>query len=275
MAACALTVRAGEPRVVGPAGSEAAAASLRFAELWTCGSVDASQEIQDLARSACLHGRVIHAKEDDDFLLLSSNRHKGVFYKKLSWVFGPDASSSFAGKDAIQVCDSLGMSKEWLEQKVRQGKKFKLVVFPVFAGDTFDCKPATWQNVATLVAKLFPEVAAKVERHLPAIQKASYEELSREAQAQDSTYDFSQINWAGREVDPRYMSLARLAEAEGTLVQVRQFLYDELGLANLFKGDGFGYSDSGERQAPEFLAENRRLEDIPGCVIVDLHFAAS
>lgn len=54
-------------------------------------------------------------------------------------------------------------------------------------------------------------------------------------------------------------------------MQVRQFLYDEIGASQLFAGDGFGREDDGSITAREYLADNLKLSVIPGCVLVDLH----
>ena len=90
------------------------------------------------------------------------------------------------------------------------------------------------------------------------------------------------------------------------LVEVRQFLYDEIGLKNLFTGSGrtatelpraraavqriygglgaegaedakeeenkggCGVAEGGEGGVLEYLAANTLLADIPGCVVVDL-----
>jgi hypothetical protein len=55
-----------------------------------------------------------------------------------------------------------------------------------------------------------------------------------------------------------------------SLVQVRQFLWDELGLKGIFRGDGFTYDDHGERGYEEFLACNLRLREIQGAAVMPL-----
>merc|ERR1712151_578781 len=106
-------------------------------------------------------------------------------------------------------------------------------------------------NVERLVMKVYPEVAAKVCRHLPEIRSTPFAELQRRA-----GYSMYDVNLKGREVDPRYMSAVRLHALEPSLVQVRQFLYDEIGMSTLFVGDGISMEDDGSRGVPEFLAEN-------------------
>merc|ERR1712228_595449 len=142
-------------------------------------------------------------------------------WKRLSWVFGPDALPGFLGKSARDVCISLGFESSWIDAKVAAGTVFKIAVFPVQSAGDFQCAQAIWDNVERLVMKVYPEVAAKVCRHLPEIRSTPFAELQR--QAGYSMYD---VNLKGREVDPRYMSAVRLQALEPSLVQVRQFLYD-------------------------------------------------
>ena len=57
---------------------------------------------------------------------------------------------------------------------------------------------------------------------------------------------------------------------EPSLIHVRQLLYDELGLRNLFRGDGFTYDDDGKRGPPEYLARNVPLGEIEGVAVMDV-----
>ena len=67
------------------------------------------------------------------------------------------------------------------------------------------------------------------------------------------------------------MSLQRLARiAEPSAVQVRQFLWDEIGLKGLYRGDGLSYDDDGQPGNREFLARQMPLSAIEGAVVVDV-----
>ena len=76
----------------------------------------------------------------------------------------------------------------------------------------------------------------------------------------------------GESPSEHYMSLQRFLRLgpSPSLVQVRQFLWDELGLKGLFSGDGFTYDDHGERGSEEFLACNKRLREIQGASVVQV-----
>ena len=89
-----------------------------------------------------------------------------------------------------------------------------------------------------------------------------------------------QANLAGRDpatgesAHPNYMSLQRLVkrigEADPSMVEVRQWLWDEIGMKKLFKGDGYTYDDNGTRGPLEYLARNAPLADIQGIVVLDV-----
>ena len=54
------------------------------------------------------------------------------------------------------------------------------------------------------------------------------------------------------------------------MVQVRQFLWDEVGIKGLFTGDGRTMNDQGHVGPQEYLAKNMRLDAIPGCAVLDV-----
>lgn len=67
------------------------------------------------------------------------------------------------------------------------------------------------------------------------------------------------------------MSLQRLVRIEEpTLVQCRQFLWDEIDLKKLYSGDGYTVDDDGNRGPMEYLTRQARLDEIEGVVVVDV-----
>ena len=90
-------------------------------------------------------------------------------------------------------------------------------------------------------------------------------------------YDMETVNLVGRydhqtgeSHDGRYVSLQRLQKRSGTLVEVRQFLYDEIGLGRLFTGLGYTVKDNGGERVgwTEYLARNMKLDEIDGLAVV-------
>jgi hypothetical protein len=47
-------------------------------------------------------------------------------------------------------------------------------------------------------------------------------------------------------------------------------MWDEVGVKGLFAGDGQTLNEAGEKGPCEYLAQNRRLSNIEGCVIIDI-----
>ena len=70
---------------------------------------------------------MIHGQPDDQGFgkLLSADE-----WKRLSWVFGSDALAGFLGESPRGICLRLGFGEEWLDEKLKRGKLFKLCIFP-------------------------------------------------------------------------------------------------------------------------------------------------
>lgn len=236
-----------------------------FIELWRSGAHDDAALARLLARCE-LSGRMIHGQPDDQGFgkLLSADD-----WKRLSWVFGSDALAGFLGESPRGICLRLGFGEEWLDEKLKRGKLFKLCIFP---SASVSATPATWDGVAALLREHYADVWPKIERHYDRIRATPVKELELEG-----GYDMQQANFAGRDhatgesPSPHYMSLQRLARiAEPSAVQVRQFLWDEIGLKGLYRGDGLTYDDDGQPGNREFLARQMPLSAIEGAVVVDV-----
>ena len=71
--------------------------------------------------------------------------------------------------------------------------------------------------------------------------------------------------------DPNYVSLKVLQSIEApTCVQVRQFLWDEIGMKGLFSGTSITEPDDGSIGVLEYLVPNMSIADIHGCAVMDL-----
>jgi len=171
-----------------------------------------------------------------------------------------DSSASF------RAC--VRANQEWINGSLAKGKRFKLAIFPSAMADA---QQATWDGVEHLLRRVYPEVwESKVERHFATIRRTPFSDI--EAQA---GYDMLKVNLAGRDPatgeseDPRYMTLRRLQEREGKIVQVRQFLWDEIGL-KLYTGDGYTRSDDGTQGPAEFLCRNLEILQVAGVAVIDV-----
>eukprot|EP00750_Incisomonas_marina_P030714 INCI7642.1.p1 GENE.INCI7642.1~~INCI7642.1.p1 ORF type:complete len:476 (-),score=56.39 INCI7642.1:1223-2650(-) len=243
----------------------------RFLEIWQSGACDsaARKEVEALLSSTPLGGRVLHGYEHMPGFgrLLSADE-----WKRLSWVFGPEAFPQFLGKTPREVCLMLGFGARWLKASLEKGKAFQLVLFPM---DSVGATRADWDGVEHLLKIHYQHVwETAVECHFAHLRETPFQDIQAAA-----GYDMAEVNLAGRDpvsgesADPRYMSLQRLQKRISestrpvTAIEVRQFLYDEIGLKKLFTGCGTTHNDDGNPGIPEYLAENRQLQDIQGCAV--------
>ena len=141
-----------------------------------------------------------------------------------------------------------------------------MVIFPTAS---LDVVLADWNGVTHFLKTSYTSVWPKVEVHLHRIIASAFTQLEEEA-----GYSFREVNLAGRDPisgnprDERYMSLTRIEEIESpSCVQVRQFLWDELGLKGLFRGDGQTEDDNNVLGPAEYLSNNCLLKDIVGAVV--------
>ena len=51
-------------------------------------------------------------------------------------------------------------------------------------------------------------------------------------------------------------------------MQVRQWLWDEIGLSSLYRADMWAYEDNGTRGPREYLERNAHLAEIHGIVVL-------
>lgn len=167
-----------------------------------------------------LAGRIIHGLPGDEGFstLLSSDG-----WKRVSWVFGPDALPMFLGKSAREVCVILGFGSVWLDTKIKNGTVFKMALFPAASVDTV---LADWDGVTSVLQQHYASVWPTIKSHLARIRTTKLSEIQVEA-----GYDMLAVNLVGRDpetgnsADNRYMSLKCLSAIdEPTCFQVRQFL---------------------------------------------------
>ena len=53
-------------------------------------------------------------------------------------------------------------------------------------------------------------------------------------------------------------------------MEIRQFLWDEIGLKGLYSGTGYTVDDDGRQGPPEYLCANTPLTEMVGAVVVDV-----
>jgi len=239
-----------------------------FLDLWKSGdsSSEARAKLNEILSKTPLSGRMIHGNRTQEGFGVHLSFDE---WKRLSWVFGPEAIRKFLGLSARDICLELGMGENWLDAKLEQGAEFVLVIFP---SDSADVRPATWDGIEYFLKRHYSDVWYKVNVHWPQIKSLSYEEFRAIA-----GYDLEAVNLVGRydhktgeSRDDRYVSLQRLKRRNGTLVEVRQFLWDEIGLRQHYTGSGYTKNDNGQVGVPEYLAQNKKLDDIDGLIKIQV-----
>ena len=127
-------------------------AAAEFIDLWKTGRCDATAhaDLRRLLDRCELSGRMIHGfpHEPEFGKSLSTDE-----WKRLSWVFGPDALFMFLGKSPREICLLLGFGAEWLDVRLREGKMFKLAIFP---SSSVDSTMANWDGVSNLLELYYP-----------------------------------------------------------------------------------------------------------------------
>eukprot|EP00581_Thalassiosira_minuscula_P003013 CAMPEP_0183743194 /NCGR_PEP_ID=MMETSP0737-20130205/65092_1 /TAXON_ID=385413 /ORGANISM="Thalassiosira miniscula, Strain CCMP1093" /LENGTH=256 /DNA_ID=CAMNT_0025978803 /DNA_START=791 /DNA_END=1561 /DNA_ORIENTATION=+ len=241
----------------------------QFLSLWQSGACDSDAHSRlDTILSQCpLSGRVIHGRVGVQGFgsLLSADR-----WKRLSWVFGPEALHQFLRKSSREICILLGFGEEWLDAKLARGVEFEVAVFP---SASVAAKLANWEGVQQLLEHHYKKVwTTKISIHWKQIVNTAFEDIEKMA-----GYKMLTVNLVGRydhdtgeSNDERYISLQRLLKREGTMVEVRQFLWDEIGLKGNYTGTGFTKDDNGNSGPPEYLARNMPLKDIVGIAIANV-----
>ena len=235
----------------------------------------------ELLQRVC--GRITRGSSDAHF----SDLHKdGKRTKPLVWVIrsdgiemlmggvenGTEAVTGDGGGDlrgtgggrggtARERLHRLGFTDDWISAKLTNGERFRLALFPAS-----QAVPATWEGVMLLVGSHYPMVSDKVRAHERALRTWRFEAIQRRAMSgflRGCTYfEINEASVAGASEDPRFISTARLAarSCEGTLEEVRGWLYFVLGLSELFDGSGYTRAPDGTRMVQEYMMPNRDVE---------------
>ena len=238
-----------------------------FIDLWQKKdtSPKAKAKLEQILSATPLSGRISYGKKQQQGF--------GVYlaaeeWRRISWVFGPDAIRKFLGMSARDICLDLGFGESFLDERIAGGYEFIMVVFPSSSTDT---KQATWEGAEYFLEAHYPEVWNKISAQLPQIKAMTFEELAKVA-----GYDMEAVNMVGRDhatgesADENYISLQRLVRRKGTLVEVRQFLWDELQFSRLYTGTGHTMNEDGGVGPPEYMVRNMKLLDIKGLVMISV-----
>ncbi len=202
-------------------------------------------------------GRIIRGRTTKDFETLTDDPDR-----KLVMLMGPDGLEKLLGKESYDMLVKIGYEKDYIQRKLNEGNKFKLVIFE--EGGEADI--ATWDNVINLVSKTYPKISNKLHDHIENLKNTSFESIENEAK-----FDFSEIDKLGKE-DQRFMTYERYIESPNSLVAARAFLYFTVHLRELFSGDGYTYTSDGKKGLTEYIVLNRKISELGPHIMIDINF---
>lgn len=168
----------------------------------------------------------------------------------LAWLLDADALQEFVRLSPREMIRRIGKSDEVIDASLAEGQRWYLLL--TSAAD--EVKRATWMELILLVAGAYPQVADRLRRH-PDI-------LSRHSDLVtflgDKAFDEAE---ASRAVDaPGHLSTDVLLNGADTPERLRIWLWHEVGLNHLFRGDGYSYNQHGRRGEREYVTLNRPID---------------
>lgn len=210
-----------------------------------------------------VYGRVTRGAVDSDFVHLSSEPKK-----RLSWVVDHETLRDFLGKSHLHILISLGHSLDWIRYRLDNGNKFKLIIFSYGPAEVKDtgARLATWDNIFKLVFQAYPEIASNTwDTHAADLKRSTYQEI-------DPSGAILKHYYLGHNSE-HYMTIERFSALTEppTLSEVRAFLHHQVGLNELFQGDGRTVHPDGTIGHPEYLIRNQRLDQFPRYALLDLN----
>lgn len=187
--------------------------------------------------------------------------------KRLAWIAESDRLerllSARASDMPAAIAAAMGKPYDWVMSKLEAGYFWKLAILPNEAA-----RLADWEGCIRSAQIAYPEVSSKIAKWRDALKTSSLSEIEAGIGA---GLTFRAIKNRGRD-DPRYIDLQKLIDdPDPELWKIRGFLFNAIGVNELFSGTGFTFDEHGTPQSTEYLIPNRRLGEIPGCEIVTLY----
>eukprot|EP00927_Polykrikos_kofoidii_P049845 TRINITY_DN43857_c0_g1_i1.p1 TRINITY_DN43857_c0_g1~~TRINITY_DN43857_c0_g1_i1.p1 ORF type:complete len:249 (+),score=38.05 TRINITY_DN43857_c0_g1_i1:112-858(+) len=216
---------------------------------------------QVLSEDDCegLVGRICRGHGDQDFRQLSFGP------ARIAWMMNAAGLAHLtAARSHVKILRLVGFGLDHCEDAILNGHHFRVGVFPAccFAVQ------ATWDGLLSMVDTCAPTVSRKVRLRESDLRSVPFTEIQQRA-----GFDFTAVKQQGLE-DSRYVSMSRLENCEGTLVEVRAFLWNEFNVTALFDGTGFTRSSDGECGVAEYIAPNVEVSSIDGFQWIPLSISA-
>lgn len=185
------------------------------------------------------------------------------YYHRFCFVAGSDMLHALLGMSDLEAMLRVGLPIEWIRQRLGEGTRFKLHVFP-----SSHQMSATWDGLFRILALHYPlGVYSRVRPYADSLKIFPYRAIDPEARLKH----IAELPLQQRLAHPEFMTEERLLSLPSvvTLYQARAFFYHALDCNNLFTGTGT--NAEGEK---EYLVPNAMLGDIKGLRSADLSVRA-
>mmetsp|Transcript_6631 Transcript_6631/g.10129 ORF Transcript_6631/g.10129 Transcript_6631/m.10129 type:complete len:234 (-) Transcript_6631:220-921(-) len=205
-------------------------------------------------------GRFMKGQTDADFLKLSDEKGK-----LLSWVCPSEALHFLLGKKPVEAMLAIGFNTDWIAERLKDGTKFKLVVFPVNEKET---TIPTWENLWKLIATAYGD---EIDNALGPF-KSTIEELDTTNgypfEGGDLVTEIKNMPVVAKHAHPEFMSkenFLKVPERDRRLCHARGFLDHAVGCNSKFTGTG-----KGPKGQIEMITLNKPINEIEGHILIDL-----
>ena len=196
--------------------------------------------------------RVLFGTDEGSFSHLSAASQPYPF------IIGPESISALCAIPVpMKAMGFIGFDEAWVGNKLRQGNRFRMVLFAAESCDGGFIR-ATWANLLALTERESPRCADKLRLHRNALETLPYPDLRDKI-----GYDLEK---------PPRGKLARVDSFQafaddscpGDFGHARAFLRQVFKCTALFRGDGYAYDEEGRRGAAEYLVKRRAIADLAG-----------
>jgi hypothetical protein len=200
-----------------------------------------------------LVGRVLRGTLLSEFEYLSPDVNR-----KLIMFMDSEGLEKLIGKSSIEILETIGYPKQYIEDLLSKNTKFKLLV--TTKGEKI--LRGTWDNLLILVKQLWSStrIPEYLERNLDELKKHSNK------QGWKKIMEKKELGFSNK------MTSEELDKRKGELWEVRLFLNDVLNLNELFSGDGYTYNDRGEKGLAEYFSINQPISNLGDYKLIDLEF---
>ena len=236
--------------------------------------------------TTALCGRFMKGRKEEDFEILSEEPGK-----VLSWVCSEEMLLNvLATNNPVEALISIGFRTKYIQERLKDGTQFKLVVFPTTTNTnatsssnseeegndnttttTMVAEVVTWTNLWKLIKVAYgDDIDQALEPfkddipNLPVSDSVGYlfVEGHEISQIGDLPVDIKHAHPQFRSRD----NFLKIPPKERTIYDARAFLHHSVGCNHRFQGNGL--SPDGH---VEIMTFNKKLKDIPGAELIDLH----